>query len=124
MITEPASPVKGQTSLPVKAENIATRLCERDQWLLWRLESVDDRVKKVPYSAHTSRKADVTDKRNLAPYHAVLAAYRTGGWAGIGFVPLPEDDLAGIDLDHCRDPETGMIDWWAAQIVEELDSYT
>ncbi len=29
-----------------------------------------------------------------------------------------------IDLDSCRDPETGHIEAWAMKIVELLDSYT
>ena len=31
---------------------------------------------------------------------------------------------AGIDLDDCRDPETGEIASWAQQIVDALESYT
>ena len=30
----------------------------------------------------------------------------------------------GIDLDKCRDPETGKIEPWAEAIIRELDSYT
>jgi putative DNA primase/helicase len=33
------------------------------------------------------------------------------------------DDLCGVDLDRCRDPETGEIESWAQEIIEELDSY-
>ena len=29
----------------------------------------------------------------------------------------------GVDLDHCRDADTGALEPWAAQIVEELGSY-
>ena len=36
----------------------------------------------------------------------------------------PEDDLCGVDLDKCLDPETGEIEGWAQEIIEELDSYT
>jgi primase-polymerase (primpol)-like protein len=43
---------------------------------------------------------------------------------GVGFMFHPDDGLAGADLDGCRDPETGRIESWALEIVEELDSYT
>jgi hypothetical protein len=35
-----------------------------------------------------------------------------------------EDDLCGVDLDKCLDPETGEIESWAQEIVGELSSYT
>jgi putative DNA primase/helicase len=46
------------------------------------------------------------------------------GIAGIGFVFTNNDPFIGIDLDHCRDPETGQIAPWAMKIVDKLNSYT
>ena len=43
---------------------------------------------------------------------------------GIGFVFTADDPFVGVDLDHCRDPETGEVEPWAQEIVDELDSYT
>jgi uncharacterized protein DUF3987 len=41
-----------------------------------------------------------------------------GGRAnGIGFV-LTDTDVAAVDIDKCRDPETGAIDSWAQQILD------
>ncbi len=36
----------------------------------------------------------------------------------------PEDPFTGIDLDRCRNPETGSVEPWAQEIITELDSYT
>jgi primase-polymerase (primpol)-like protein len=36
----------------------------------------------------------------------------------------PEDGFAGVDLDECRNPETGEVEPWALEIVCGLDSYT
>jgi putative DNA primase/helicase len=44
--------------------------------------------------------------------------------AGVGFVFTKDDPYAGIDLDHCRNPETGEIAPWAQAIVDYLSSYT
>jgi hypothetical protein len=32
--------------------------------------------------------------------------------------------LVGIDLDHCRDPETSALDAWALEIVQVIDTYS
>jgi putative DNA primase/helicase len=43
---------------------------------------------------------------------------------GIGYVFSAEDPYTGIDLDKCRDPETGTIEEWAQEIIISLRSYT
>src|SRR5262249_12807687 len=43
---------------------------------------------------------------------------------GIGFVFTEDDPYAGIDLDDCRNPETGVIAPWARRIIAVLSSYT
>ncbi len=42
----------------------------------------------------------------------------------MGFVFTEDDPVVGVDLDDCRDPETGDIDDTAQDIIERLDSYT
>jgi hypothetical protein len=54
----------------------------------------------------------------------VLTAYRTGSYSGIGFVFRKSDQLVGIDLDACRDPNTGDLTAWALEIVSSIQSYT
>ena len=44
------------------------------------------------------------------------------GSHGLGFIL--RDDLIGVDLDGCRDIETGEIAEWATKIIDLLDSYT
>jgi hypothetical protein len=45
-------------------------------------------------------------------------------FSGIGFVFTRDSGLVGIDLDKCRDPETGETEAWAKAILRELNSYT
>ena len=33
------------------------------------------------------------------------------------------DPFAGVDLDKCRDPQTGELEGWAKKIVRGLDGY-
>ena len=45
-------------------------------------------------------------------------------YPGIGFVFTADDPYYGIDLDGCRDPETGEIEKWAKKMIKALDSYS
>lgn len=42
----------------------------------------------------------------------------------IAFIFTADDPYVGVDLDACRDPETGEIADWAQKIVDLLDTYT
>ena len=42
----------------------------------------------------------------------------------MGFVFTDGDPIVGVDLDDCRDPESGDVDETAREIIERLDSYT
>jgi len=94
------------------------------QWLCWRTEERDGKPTKVPYSPLTGAKADSTNPESWAGYPEAVNAYKEHGYNGIGFVFTSEDDLCGIDLDGCIDPDTGEIETWAQEIIEALDSYT
>lgn len=43
---------------------------------------------------------------------------------GLGFVFTEDDDFGGIDLDACRNPDTGELTDWAKRIVNLFQSYT
>src|SRR5262249_27165317 len=50
-------------------------------------------------------------------HRADVKAVMGGRANGIGFV-LTDTDVAAVDIDKCRDPETGAIDSWAQQILD------
>src|SRR5215207_5066937 len=93
------------------------------QWLCWRTEDQGGKPTKVPYSPLTSERASSTDPRTWAGYGEAVSARGEHDYHGIGFVFTPEDGLCGVDLDGCLDPQTGEIEGWAQEIIEELDSY-
>jgi hypothetical protein len=94
------------------------------QWVCWRWEERDgSKPTKVPYSPLTGKRASSTNPDSWAGYPEAVAAYRKHGHAGIGLVLTKEDDLVGVDLDGCLDPESGEMEPWAREIIEELDSY-
>src|SRR5215211_4151778 len=105
---------------------VADTLDMRDlrQWLCWRIEERDGKPTKVPYSPATGKRADSTLPDTWSGYQEAVRTCKEKGYGGIGFVFTPEDDLCGVDLDKCLDPDTGEIEGWAQAIIEELDSYT
>jgi hypothetical protein len=64
----------------------------------------------------------VTNSKNWSNFGEATVTYRKRNLDGIGFVL--GDGLAGVDLDDCRDPKSGVLEDWARDIVDELDSYT
>jgi hypothetical protein len=94
------------------------------QWLLWRLEERDGHMTKVPYQP-SGRHADVTARQTWNTFNVCVKALQTGGFSGIGFVFAKDAAFyGGVDLDKCRDPQTGVTEQWAVQIIKELGSYT
>ena len=97
---------------------------ELRQWVCWRSEERNGRPTKIPYSPLTGKKASSTDPDTWASYSEAVAAYRERGFDGIGFTFTRDDPFCGLDLDHCLVPESGQLEAWAQEIVDELDSYT
>jgi primase-polymerase (primpol)-like protein len=113
------------TALQVVPANIPEELRERDQWVTWRWwwDAKRDKWTKPPLTV-LGYNASSTNPQTWATFQAVIEAYQTGRFDGIGYVLAPTDSYVGIDLDHCVDPDTGEIESWARGIFNEMDSYT
>jgi primase-polymerase (primpol)-like protein len=70
----------------------------------------------------TAERAAVNDPTTWGLFSDARAAVEDGKADGAGIVL--GNGLVGIDLDHCRDPETGAIEPWALEIVHAINSYT
>ncbi len=104
-------------------ENIPEELRRRTQFVVYKIEKRDGKDTKVPYIAGGVGKASSTDSETWRPFDEAIVALRTGRYDGIGFVFSSGDPYAGVDLDDCRDPATGKLEDWAAEIVRDLDGY-
>lgn len=107
-----------------KSEPPLAPLIQRPQWVVWRLEIRDDKPAKIPYTPTTRTRASATGPETWGTYDEAAAAVGTGRFAGIGFVFAPDGGLFGVDLDDCRDPETGALETWAEDIVDRFATYT
>jgi putative DNA primase/helicase len=109
--------------MKVNLNCLPEELRQRRQWVVWKLEERDGKPTKVPYIAGGSGKASSTDSLTWRSFKKAVQALETGRYNGIGFVFSSGDPFAGVDLDDCRDPETGELEEWAAKIVEAFGSY-
>ncbi|MGE0227605.1 MAG: phage/plasmid primase, P4 family [Dehalococcoidia bacterium] len=93
------------------------------QWVGWRLVEVPGRPKptKQPLNPRTGALASTTDSSTWGTFEQ---AARCPESDGVGFVFTEGDPYAGVDLDDCRDPQTGAVEEWAAGIVRDFDTYT
>ena len=120
MIPQTETPIIG-----VLVDNIPTRFTERRQWVMWKLEKRpgEDKPTKIPYIAGGVGRASSTDLMTWRPFEEAVRALEAGRYDGIGFVFCSGDEFVGIDLDKCRNPETGELEPWAAEIVAKSGSY-
>ncbi|MEO8593494.1 MAG: hypothetical protein ABI759_09235 [Candidatus Solibacter sp.] len=115
--------------LPIVDGDLSTipailELAERRQWVVWRGEDRDGNATKVPYDPGSGWHASVTDPTTWSEYDSATAACRDGDFSGIGFVLTTSDPYVALDLDHCRNPQSGTVETWAQDIVDLMDSYT
>jgi KaiC/GvpD/RAD55 family RecA-like ATPase len=106
----------------ITLENIPTALTARPNWVLWRNDLRGGKPTKLPYDAH-DRLARADDPTSWETYADAVARYERGGYEGIGYEFSDDDGLCGIDLDGCRDPESGTVSAWAKEIILTLDTY-
>ena len=109
---------------------VPQKLKNQQNWLTWKLEQRGERTTKVPYSVkghyqagtqspdewgtYTEATERVADSRNKRPQNPIT---------GVGFV-FNGTDIVGVDLDNCRDADTGETEDWAVEVIETLDSFT
>jgi primase-polymerase (primpol)-like protein len=107
----------------ITLENIPEEMRRRPQWAVWKYEKRDGKPTKVPYIAGGVGRASSTDSLTWRTFEEAVQALKTSRYDGIGFVFSSGDPFAGVDLDDCRNPETGELQPWAAKVVEDLGGY-
>jgi putative DNA primase/helicase len=101
--------VHEQSTQAIDPQRIPRPLRDLRQWANWH----DNKVIRDP---HTGRNGSSTNPATHAAFDVAHAADP----ARLVFVFMRGGGLAGLDLDGCRDPETGALEPWAAEIVERF----
>ena len=112
--------------LEVIAENIPERLRKLRRWVVWRWHRRKGKWDKPPLQTNGAF-ASVDDSSTWCSFDDAKAAFQSGQFDGIGFVLgyVVDEDVTyvGVDLDNCRDPQTGEIQDWGAAHLAVLNTY-
>src|SRR5262245_2213980 len=109
----------------VRWQTLPDELRDERQWVTWAYRPRPaGKPAKVPLSPVTGKSASPTDPRTWGRLGSALTMCQERQLAGVGFVFSPDDPYTGIDLDVCRDPDTGRLDPWAAETVARFNTYT
>jgi hypothetical protein len=104
-------------------------------WVAWQTQvrKPGDKKTKLPYAplGPDSKKARANDPTTWgARAQAEARAARlpkpcgTGG-IGLEFMPLPDGrNVGGVDLDTCRNADSGQLEPWAQAVVDRFATYT
>lgn len=109
-------------TLPVLAANLPDELRSERRWVVWKYELRDGKPTKIPFDPVTRQRAKSNDPATWGSWLDVLQ-HANNGYDGIGFM-LAGSDIAVIDLDKCRDPETGGIDGHIETLIDDCASFT
>lgn len=98
------------------ANKLIAELSRFNHWVVYKKEKNREKITKIPYQPN-GYKAKPTDSKTWTTYNKAKDAMETGKFDGIGYVLTADQGYICIDLDHCRNPETGDIDQWAKDII-------
>jgi len=112
----------------VEPDAVPETLTEREQWIAWRykFDTGRDEWTKVPVDADTGGFAKSTDSDTWTSFSEALDYHGRAGTDtdGLGFVFSESGTVAGVDLDDCRDPDTGDLEPWADELLADVATYT
>jgi hypothetical protein len=93
-------------------------------WLCWCWFWNGRKWTKPPRRTdNPDRNASSSDPASWGSYEQAVEQVLAGKADGIGFA-LKGRNIGGIDLDHCREPETGTIAPWAEEYLRQFaDAY-
>jgi hypothetical protein len=115
--------LKPPESISPHYDSFPAELRARPIWLVWKYELNAKKTDwtKVPHIAEPGGGgAKSNDPSTWRSFEQAVRIGQKASGIGLCFV----EDYCGIDLDCCRDKDTGVIAPWAQKIVDHLHSYT
>jgi hypothetical protein len=103
--------------------NIPRELAAPRFWLQYEnvkdAKHPDKKPRKRPICSYASAEAKAANCRSL---DEILT--RREPKAGIQRIVMKDEGFVFVDLDHVRNADTGEVERWAEELIEQLDSYT
>lgn len=110
-------------------DKIPEELIQLDRWVCWRWEDklkrdgTPDKPAKVPINPFSGNRAMSSNPSTWGTFESAVERAGKDNLPGIGFM-FNRDGIIGVDIDGCRDPETGALSPEAKEIINTLESYT
>ena len=116
-------------NVDVTKDGIPDKIRTIGNWICWREGMRDGKSTKIPtkpYRTNGDINADVTNPEHRRDFDTAWDSLNDSrvNADGLGFVFSDDVTIVGIDLDKCRDSDTGEIKEWAQTIIDKVDSYT
>lgn len=116
------SPYK-PAALEVLVENLPAEMRDLRRFVAWHWVYHQGRGwDKPPLNPRTGNGADCTAPGTWVCLDEALSYVQAGKADGVGF--CLGNGWAGVDLDDCVDPDTGILDPWARDIINRLGTYS
>lgn len=114
-------------ALPFDPRPVPDTLTNLSQWVAWRyqFDTERDEWTKVPVDIDTDGFAKSTDPDTWTSFADAVAYHERSetDTDGIGFVVHDGDTVLGFDLDDVRDPDTGDLEAWADDVLDDVPTY-
>lgn len=113
-------------------DNIPTELKNHSRWIAWHGEPKPtpenpNKLNKIPISPGIGYNAKSNDPNTWGSYRdateRLAMGVATDGRKIDGVSFMLGDGWAGIDIDNCRNPETGEIADWALKQIKRFNTY-
>ena len=116
-------------NIDVTKDGVPDKIRTIKSWICWREAMRDGKRTKIPtkpYRTSGSINVDPTNPDHRREFDTAWKAFNDHrvGADGLGFVFSDDITIVGIDLDKCRDSDTGEIEEWAQKIIDTVSSYT
>ncbi len=100
-------------------------LKDKKQWVCWRFEPDlnGGKPKKVPINPITGKGAMSNNPDTWTDYETAVKAANSFDYTGIGYMFSKDDDIVGVDIDHCYNAETNEFNDIAKAIIDKQPTY-
>lgn len=107
-----------------ECDNFPQELKDQQAWVCYNIEEVPGRDKptKVPYNPLSRKKASSKAPITWTTFDKAVEAKNRYKYSGIGYV-FSKNGYVGIDIDNCRNKETGELSDIGKRCLELLPTY-